>query len=104
MRMNRNKLPMKYALEIYQELPGYPSHQDLEYVLVTTLQDKDLLGKPFTAEQIWDGMKPVQGSMATLIGFLDNLCQPDNPADEFQVKGSKPSSNSYLINMHPWMN
>ena len=104
MRINRDKLPVKYALEVYPEIPGYPSHSDLEHVLLSTLQDKGLLGKEFTAEQVWDGMRHVQGTLADLRGFLDYLFQPDdgNTAD-FNIKGHKPSSTTYNVSTHSWV-
>ena len=101
MKINRTKLPMKYALEIYQEIPGYPSHQDLEYILVDSLHERDLLGKDFTAEQAWEGLKHAVGTMPDLKGFLDGLCagKADNT-----ILATKTSANSYQITGHQWMN
>ena len=104
MRINRNKLPMKYALEIYQEIPGYPSHTDLEYILISTLQDKDLLGKEFTADQVWDSFKHCLGTIKDLQGFLDYAFQPDDERDRHLMasQGTKPTSNTYQLHDHAW--
>lgn len=93
MRIDINKLPIKYALELYQELPSYPSPEDLEYLLVTALQEKDLLGVEFTAEQVWDYMKSAVATMKELRAFLDSLACCD-----------KVDEDSYLLSTHPWMN
>jgi len=93
MRIDINKLPIKYALELYQELPSYPSPEDLEYMLVSALQEKDLLGVEFTAEQVWDYMKSAVPSLNELISFLDNL----NTCNKLDEDG-------YLLTAHPWMN
>jgi len=104
MKINRNKLPMKYSLEIYQEIPGYPSHQDLEYILVSTLQETDMLGKDFTAEQVWYGMKHAVGVLPDLIGFLDYSFDTTNKHDTGTLIGAKTSANSYRLDGHQWMN
>jgi hypothetical protein len=93
MRIDINKLPIKYALELYQELPSYPSPEDLEYLLVSALQEKDLLGVEFTAEQVWDYMKIAVATMKELRIFLDSLEFCDKVDDD-----------SYLLSKHPWMN
>jgi len=42
MKINRRKLPVKYSLEIYQDLSGYPTHQDLEYILLCSIEERGL--------------------------------------------------------------
>ena len=105
MRINTKKLPVKYYLDIYQEVPGYPSHSDLQYVLLRTLQDRDLLEKDFTAENVWPGMKNCLGTIEDLRGFLEYLFHPDDPSDikSFYLKGNKTSANSYCLESHEWM-
>jgi len=101
-KINHRKLPVKYALEIYQDLKGYPSHQDLEYILVSTLEDQDMLEKDFTAAPIWKRMKIVLGTIKDLRGFLDYLSEDKETAD-FNVDLIKSSANSYKLNSHRWV-
>lgn len=49
MRINKNNLPVKYALEVYKMVEGYPSTIDLLYEIVSILQDRDKLMEPFTS-------------------------------------------------------
>ena len=100
MRINRNKLPVKYALEIYQELPGYPSTQDLEYILMTTLEEKELLEKDFTAERVWPIMKQHLGIIQDARDFLEELADESDSRD---VKITKTSLNSYRVTSHSWL-
>ena len=100
MKINRRKLPVKYALEIYQELPGYPSPQDLEYILITTLQEKELLEKDFTAEKLWPTFKHHLGIIQDARDFLEELSFDSNSRD---VKITKSSGNSYRVTSHSWM-
>lgn len=102
MKINRKKLPIKYALEVYQELPGYPSYQDLEYKLVSVLHDKDLT-KPFTAENLWPHFKGCLGTIKDLREFLDTAFLNVDPIDikTVNVKGKK-INNSYLLTSHSW--
>jgi len=105
MRINSKKLPIKYYLDIYQEVPGYPNHSDLQYVLLRTLQDREILEKDFTAEQVWSGMKNCMGTLEDLRSFLNKLFQPTDTEEKrgFYVKGFKSSENSYRLESHEWM-
>ncbi len=87
---------------MYSELPGFPTHTDLEFILLDTLEDKGLLGKDFTAEQVWDGFSHSLGTIADLRGFLDTIFSGDNIIP--LIGGQRSSGNSYVINSHPWMN
>lgn len=100
MKINRRKLPVKYALEIYQELPGYPSSQDFEYLLITALQEKELLEKDFTAEKVWPTLKHHMGIIQDARDFLEELAYDPNSRD---VKITKSSGNSYRVTSHSWM-
>lgn len=101
MKINRKRLPVKYALEIYQDLAGYPSHQDLEYLLVSTLEDTNLLESDFTADKIWSGLKMALGTQKDLTKFLDHLSE-DKSIAEFNVDLKKTSANSYRLDGHNW--
>ena len=104
MKIDRKKLPVKYALEIYTEVPGFPTREDLEYLLITSLEERDLLESEFTAEHVWESYKYCLGTIKELRDFLDSLFQPDVPVADGQVEGFKASSNSYLVKKHAWMN
>lgn len=98
MKINPNKLPIKYLLNVYQEIPGYPTHDDLCYALVSTLDENGRLSKEFLPEQVWNGMKYHVGSMTELTDFLDNLSKPNT--DTF-IKIEK-NKNRYKIIYTPW--
>lgn len=102
MKINRRKLPIKYALEVYTQLPGYPSQNDLEFVLLQTLQDKSLLEKNFTAENVWSGMKNHIGTIDELRKLLDTIFLSDNLDGTSAITGTKTSANSYLLTTHDW--
>ena len=51
-RINRSKLPTKYALEVYKMVDGYPSTIDLLYEIVTVLEDRDKLDQAFQPKDI----------------------------------------------------
>jgi len=103
LKINRRKLPVKYALEIYQDLKGYPSHQDLEYILVSALIDQNT--QEFTPESIWKRMKVALGTINDLRGFLEYLAQPDDLTDKqiFNVEIERGlNSYSYKLISHKW--
>lgn len=52
MRIDKNLLPAKYALEVYKMVDGYPSTIDLLYEIVSVLQERDKLEQPFVALDI----------------------------------------------------
>jgi hypothetical protein len=101
LKINRKKLPVKYALEIYQDLSGYPTHADLEYILVCALEDQGILDKDFTAESVWKRMKSALGTVKDLTKFLDYLSEEKEIAD-FNVNLNKTSANSYKLTSHRW--
>ena len=102
--INRKKLPVKYALEIYSELPGYPTHSDLEYILITALQERDLLGLDFTADQLWDAFKHCLPTIADLRKFLDETFDPGDERDRLLMisQGTKPTPTTYKLHDHAW--
>lgn len=51
-RINRSKLPTKYALEVYKMVDGYPSTIDLLYEIVTVLEDREKLDQAFQSKDI----------------------------------------------------
>jgi hypothetical protein len=105
MRINPNKLEVKYALDIYKEIPGFPSHRDLTYILIRTLEDIHMLEQEFVAENIWVGMKTCMGTLADCRGFLEQVSSSENNTEEVlleKVNTSKKGS-SYRLIRNPWM-
>lgn len=102
MKINRQKLPVKYALDVYSETPGFPSQTDLEYMLVSTLLEQNRIEAEFTAEHVWDYYKHCVGTISDLRAFLEQLFV--DGAVDCSVQGHKSSSNSYIITGHAWMN
>ena len=96
---------MKYNLEIYQEMPGFGCHQDLEYMLVNTLENRGMLEKDFNPSNVWQGMKSALGTVEDLRGFLEYLAQPDDPKDklDFKVSLTKKGHDKYRLETHKWM-
>jgi hypothetical protein len=105
LRINRQKLPVKYALEVFQELSSYPSQHDYEYLLVSTLENSELLGKEFVAENIWPVFRSHMGTLKDCREFLENTFNSTNPNElnDFNVKGKKLSKNSYIVEWHRWV-
>jgi len=96
MRINQNKLEVKYALDIYKEIPGFPSHTDITYVMIRALEDTNLVGEEFLPENIWHHMKTCMATMQDLRAFLDtntSLCE--------KTRADKKGSYYKLIN-NPW--
>ena len=105
MKINRNKLPIKYNLEIYQEMPGFASHQDLEYMLVNVLENRGMLEKDFNPSNLWQGMRSALGTIEDLRGFLEHLANPDDPSDkiDFNVSIEKIGHDKYRLVSHRWL-
>jgi len=102
MKINRKKLPVKYALEIYAESAGYPSHTDLQYVLLTWLDEAELLDKDFTAQQVWPAFSGCLGVLSELTSFLDFLCEETDQSADFAVWLERTPTNTYRLHNHIW--
>jgi hypothetical protein len=92
MRIDRNKLPAKYALEVYKMVDGFPSTIDLLYEIVSILQERNKLEQPFVAKELLkevptriDG-EDLENSLVRLAedGWLERI------------------DNSYQLVNHPW--
>lgn len=92
MRIDRNKLPAKYALEVYKMVDGFPSTIDLLYEIVNILQERNKLDQSFVAKELLkevptrlDG-EDLEQSLARLAeeGWLERI------------------DNSYQLVNHPW--
>jgi hypothetical protein len=106
MKINPNKLEVKYALELYKEVPGFPSHRDITYVMIRALEDKGLLEKEFNAGDIWSHMKMCFGTGKELHGFLDYVSSVDEcPAEELLLQkiGTDKNGGIYKLIRNPWM-
>lgn len=104
MRINNSKLPIKYVLEVFQSLPGYPSQRDLEYMLLRYLEERDHLEKPFKPEQLWHGFKNLVPTINDLKEFLERLSSPDPTYNhDFIINLIKHSDGTYQIQSHSWM-
>lgn len=101
MRINQNKLEIKYALELYKELPGFPTQNDILYVLVTCLEEKDLLDKEFTADLVWSSLRMFDSNLKIIRTYLDDLATGENPPIT-KVKDDRRGG-SFVLNHHPWL-
>jgi hypothetical protein len=106
MRINQEKLPVKYALNVYKEMPEFPSHMDLVYMLISNLTDREEIEKPFTPSQVWSYMKDGVGTIAELQGFLDYVSDPEDCPGAFLNKLGMTSSRKpemqYQVLDNPW--
>lgn len=91
-RINRGKLPTKYALEVYKMVDGYPSTIDLLYEIVTVLEDREKLDQAFQSKDIlkevctrFDG-EDLEQSLPKLV--TEGWLAVDN--------------NNYSLIKHPW--
>ena len=106
MKINQNKLPVKYALNVYKEMKEFPSHVDLVYMLLSNLSDREEIENPFTPSQVWSYMKDGVGTINELHGFLDYVSDSaDCPGAFLQklemTKGKKPEW-QYKVLDNPW--
>jgi len=107
MKINPRKLPVKYALNVYKELSTFPSHEDLTYMLLSYLSEKDDIEKPFTPSRVWACMKDGCGTISELEGFLEYASDPVDCPGAFLQKldmsgGKKPERKFKVIN-NPWI-
>jgi hypothetical protein len=106
MKINQNKLPVKYALNVYKEMKEFPTHIDLVYMLLSNLSDREEIEKSFTPSQVWQYMKDGVGTINELQGFLDYVSDPvDCPGAFLQklemTQGRKPEW-QYKVLDNPW--
>lgn len=99
MKINQSKLPIKYLLNVYQEMPGYPTYDDLCYALVSTLDDMTRLSKDFLPEQVWVGMKYHFTTIEELKEFLNKLSNPDGDSP---IKLEK-NKDRFKLTYMPWV-
>lgn len=106
MKIDSNKLPVKYALNVYKEMKEFPTHMDLVYMLLSNLSDKEDIDKSFTPSQVWSYMKDGVGTINELQGFLDYVSDPEDCPGAFLEKlglttGKKPEQQYRVVN-NPW--
>lgn len=93
MRINKNALPAKYALEVYKMVDGYPSTIDLLYEIVSILQERDRFEQPFAALDIMKEVtsrinnEDLEVTLKTMVseGWLST------------------EDNKYKLAKHPWL-
>lgn len=99
MKINQSKLPIKYLLNVYQEMPGYPTYDDLCYALVSTLDDTTRLSKDFLPEQVWVGMKYHFTTIEELKEFLNKLSNPDGDS----IIKLEKNKDRFKLTYMPWV-
>ena len=104
MRINQNNLEVKYSLEIYKELPDFPTKLDMVYVLIRTLEDQELLDKEFTADNVWGSLRTCIPNITEIRDFLDSISKDAQGEKPYlkQVKQDKRGG-SYILIRNPWM-
>jgi len=102
MKINPNRVEVKYALELYTEIPGFPSHTDILYVLIKSLEYHDLLEKDFSIDSIWSSLRNCISSPSKAKLVLDKFCEGPNPT---LAKTSLDKKNVlYKLLNNPWAN
>ena len=106
MKINPSLLPVKYALNVYKEMKDFPTHQDLVYMLLSNLSDRDEIESPFTPSKVWNYMKDGVGTIQDLNAFLNYVSDPNECPSAFLKKlemtsGKKPEWQYQVIN-NPW--
>jgi hypothetical protein len=91
-KINRNRLPAKYALEVYKMVDGYPSAIDILYETVVILEERNSLDQPFTAKSM---MKEINTRIA---GKDLDQSYDDMVTENWLAK----SGDSYTLVTHPW--
>ncbi len=101
MKINPLKLEVKYALELFQEIPGYPTEQDIMYLIIKSLEEKDLLEQSFTPDNLWDGLKNCLGTITEIRNYLEAIS--NNKNSYIQKLTSDKRGGTYKLLSNPWM-
>lgn len=101
MKIDQNKLEVKYALELYMEAPGFPTQQDVLYAMIRSLEDQDLIDKEFNPDNMWSALRMCFGTISEIRAFLDSISTGDAPYLE-KTKQNKRGGYFRLIK-NPWM-
>jgi hypothetical protein len=101
MRINQNKLEVKYALELYKEISGFPLQLDIVYVMIRSLEDQDLIDKEFNADNMWGALRTCLGTITDIREFLDSITTGNEP---YLVKTKNDKRGGYYkLIRNPWM-
>jgi hypothetical protein len=92
MRIDRNKLQAKYALEVYKMVDGFPSTIDILYEVVSVLQDRNKLDQHFVSKELLKEV-PSRIEGEDLEHTLSRLAE-DGWLERID--------NSYVLIDHPW--
>jgi hypothetical protein len=106
MRINNNKLEIKYALELYKEVPGFPTQKDITYVMIRSLEDQNIIEQEFLAENIWNAMKTCVATISDLRKFLDQVSSATECGEIGVLLEKTKTSNKgdyYKLIRNPWM-
>jgi hypothetical protein len=101
MRINQNNLEIKYALELYKELPGFPTQKDLLYVLVSCLEEKDLIDKEFNADNVWSSLRTCYSNITDIRTYINSIAVGENPVLE-KTRDDKRGGH-FILRHHPWV-
>jgi hypothetical protein len=92
MEINRNRLPAKYAMEVYKMVDGYPSTIDILYELVNVLEERKALETPFQASSLLKEIVSREPDM-DLVDSLDSLAKQGY---------LQKSGDHFTLVKHPW--
>ena len=109
MIINQNKLEVKYALDIYSEIPGFPSHTDRIYVMIRALEEGDadgpFIGREFVAENIWIPMRSCVPTLKDFRNVLDSIADEGLPENDLFLQKTRTERGRgyYRLIRNPWM-
>lgn len=103
MRIDQNKLKAKWALGIYEETEGFPSREDMLFMLVSSLQEQDKLDQEFSIHDIWPHMRIASNRGIDIPNFLESISDA-NDGHHFIKRQKQLKKNwTYRLVTHPWI-
>ena len=103
MRIDRKKLKLKWALDLYQELEGFPTREDCLYLLVKTLEENEMLDKEFNIHNVWGGMKSLHHNGVNIQNFLESISDAEGGHHFIKRTTREKRTWSDVLVEHPWM-
>jgi len=99
MKINPSRLEVKYALDLFQEMPDYPTERDVLYLIIRTLEENDLLEKEFTPDNLWMGLKNCLGTITEIRNQLEKMAS----GSYIKKISDDKRGGTYMLISNPWM-
>lgn len=99
MKINPNNLEVKYVLNVYQEMEGFPSYKDKIYELIKSLEELSLENSTFKPEQLLPRVKNIFSGLKDLRKFLIEISNKNEYPEHFFESVEK---DSFVLTNNPW--